>query len=219
MLTAILRMQWRASRLVLLIIALGLAIVPFQLLRSPEGTRGAYAIGELVNRSIMFGAVLQSSTVMLGLIIAMACWQSDLRTRHVYALSLPVARSKYVLMRFIAGLALHVPVAAVLAMAGVVAVAMAPLPPVLHAYPLALAFRWLLGGWTVFSLIFVLLSMSQRAARILVTVLLTVVVVDLALAALGVTDTPYLIESFVDFLKHEVGPFGSFASRWMLIDV
>src|SRR5438876_11948662 len=39
----------------------------------------------------------------LGLLVALAAWAHDHRGRHTYALSLPVSRSRYTLMRFGAG--------------------------------------------------------------------------------------------------------------------
>src|ERR1019366_8002795 len=48
------------------------------------------------------------------LIIALGIWLSDRRGQHVYALLLPVPRSRYVLYRYAAGVVLLVPIAVAL---------------------------------------------------------------------------------------------------------
>lgn len=219
MLAAMIRTQWRSARGVLLILALVVAFLPFQLLQASEGASGVYSVGDLVSRSAMFSVFYQMTALVAGLILAFSCWQPDLATRHVYALSLPVPRWRYVLSRFAAGLALHLPVAITLAIAAGIACALAPIPPVLHAYPVSLALRWLLGAAVVFSIIFALLTLSVRMSRIVVIVLLGLLVADLTLVAVGVTQSPVIFDTLTSLVRSDSGPAGGFMMRWMLLDV
>jgi hypothetical protein len=157
--------------------------------------------------------------VMTGLICAVATWQPDVVTQHVYAMALPVPRTTYVVRRFATGLVLQLPVAAVLLVASFAALARAPLPDVVHAYPLGLAVQWLLGAWSVYAAVFLLLSMEKRTAAIVVAVLFTLMAIDVALAYFHVVEQEPLISRTLVALFSDGSPFATFIRRWMLVDV
>src|ERR1041385_568645 len=102
----------------------------------------------------------------VGLVVALAAWSNDHRGRHVYALSLPVPRWKYALMRFGAGgLFLLAPAVGVLAGSLVVA-ALGAIPEGLHVYPLALALRFAFAAAVAYALFFAIASSTSRTAGV-----------------------------------------------------
>jgi hypothetical protein len=102
---------------------------------------------------------------------------------------------------------------------GGVAATIAPLPAMLHAYPVGLAVRFWLGTLIPFALIFALLASNPRRVKLVVAGVATIVVVDMLLAMVGTTDKPLLLSWFLDGLYSGSGPLAAFLSKWMLIDV
>src|SRR5688572_432645 len=79
----------------------------------------------------------------LGLVLGMSAWQLDHRYNHVYALSLPISRARYVTTKFGAGALLALVPAAALLAGSLVAMVAADIPEGLRAYPLQLTGRFL----------------------------------------------------------------------------
>src|SRR3989454_9314542 len=102
--------QWKWSRL---IVALG-SVAAFALpIISVQGAARADAsplqAGELLQAIQSWGVLYPVLAAALGLLVAVATWAPDHRGRHVLALSLPLPRWRYVLLRFGAGLVLLTP--------------------------------------------------------------------------------------------------------------
>jgi len=96
--------QWKWTRL---IVALG-SIAAFALpLVSVQGAARADSnplqAGELLQAVQSWGTLYPVLAAALGLLVAIATWAPDHRGRHVHALSLPLPRWRYVLLRFGAG--------------------------------------------------------------------------------------------------------------------
>src|SRR5438445_13280567 len=125
------------------IVALG-SIAAFALpIVSVQGAARADAsplqAGELLQAVQSWGTLYPVLAAALGLLVAIATWAPDHRGRHVHALSLPVARWRYVLLRFASGATLlALPILAVLAGA-ILATWSATIPVGLRGYALALA--------------------------------------------------------------------------------
>src|SRR5256712_10265778 len=99
--------QWKWSRL---IVALG-SVAAFALpIISVQGAARADAsplqAGGLLQAVQSWGTLYPVLAAALGLLVAIATWAPDHRGRHVHALSLPLPRWRYVLLRFGAGAAL-----------------------------------------------------------------------------------------------------------------
>jgi len=227
MLRAMLYVQWRAARWLLVpfvLLAFGLPLLVLGAAR-----RFALEGGELLPERLI---ALQSEAVfffpalaaLTGFVVALAVWQWDHRTGHVYALSLPVSRPRYVLLRLLAGMALlAIPVAALWAGA-ITAVAATPVPAVLHAYPLAFGLRFLLACLIAYTISFAFAAGTMRTTLVVVIVL----VAFLSLGTVAVEVTERLTHTTdlyrpIDLLHLALltwpGPFQVFGGNWLLIDV
>jgi hypothetical protein len=219
MFRAILFTQWKWARPVLVLAAIIAGWIPLQALRSaPYKTMGTYHIPSLYSSVSSASVGYQFLALAVAVVIAVSTWQADGLGRHVYALSLPVARWRFVLMRFGAGALLLAGVAVAVGVFGALAAAIAPLPPMLHAYPVGLAIRFWLGTLIPFGAIFALLTSNPRKVKWVTAGVITLFAVDMLLASFGVTQAP-LMKGLVDALYEPGGPLTAFLSRWMLVDV
>jgi hypothetical protein len=210
--------QWKWSRLGLAILAVAAFMIPL-LSVGYAGTANAaeqeaMRILATVQRWSVYYPVIASA---LGLFVAGAAWRADHQGGHVYALTLPVPRWRYVLLRFGAGaLLLAVPVV-LLWVGAVVASMAATVPPGLHAYPHALAIRFALAALVAYAVFFGISAGSARTAGIILSVIGGLVLVQFLLAATG-NPSQFLFGLF-DRLVVWPGPLEVFTGSWMLIDV
>jgi hypothetical protein len=153
----------------------------------------------------------------LGLLVAMNCWAADHRGKHVYALSLPIPRWHYVLLRFAAGAAMLAGPVFAFWIASVVAVSSVTIPENLNAYPHALAIRFALATFVSYSIFFAISSGTARAAGYVLVVLGGILAVQVLLAAAG-SDSDFSMRIFTRLVEWP-GPLEIFTGRWMLIDV
>jgi hypothetical protein len=152
-----------------------------------------------------------------GLLAATTAWTHDHRGHHVYALSLPLPRWQYVLLRYSAGLVFLVVPVVLLWVGAMLATTMTVIPPGLHAYPHALALRFALAVLLAYSLLFAISSATTRTAGYVITVVVVLFVLQLLFRLAG--STTDLVSPLFDRLMTLPGPFQIFGGRWMLIDV
>src|SRR2546427_10838424 len=117
MFRAILYSQWKWSRLIVVLgTVVGFALPIVSLQGAARADRGPLQAQELLRAVQSWGGLYPVLAAALGLLVAIATWAPDHRGRHVHALSLPVARWRYVLLRFASGATLlALPILAVLA--------------------------------------------------------------------------------------------------------
>jgi len=210
--------QWKWSRLVLLIICLASFALP---LLSVQGVRpddlGRFDIEQMLAGIQTWGLLYPILAAAAALILAMTTWGPDHRGKHIYALSLPIPRWHYALLRFGAGcVLLAAPVVAVW-LGALVASAATRLPAGLEAYPTILAMRFALAALVAYAAFFAISAGTNRTAGIVLGVIGGLVVVQMILL---VADTninlvgPFMLQLFV-----WPGPLEIFTGRWMLIDV
>lgn len=217
MFTAILRTQWRESRLAVVLLA-GVALsVPLISLRGAWSTADPWTSWDLLRTTAQWGAAYPIVALAAALLLAASAWWPDHRARHVYALTLPVSRTRYILLRYCAGLALLGLVATMLALGSFIAVARLSLPPLLHAYPAAIAIRFFAAGMSAYTILFALNGLTPRMARILAAFILLLLIASLLGDLVSLGWNP--LEVFVDALLGPYGPLSIFRARWMLIDV
>lgn len=213
MFPAILRTQWKGSRtLVLLATLVGFALPLGSLSSARDALNPTQFIGAMQQWAGGY-AILAAG---LGLLIAMAAWQPDHAGRHVYALSLPVSRARYTLMRMGAGAALMVPpVLAVLL--GALIVAASDIPNGLHAYPLALALRFAFAAAVAYAIFFAIASSTPQTAGVILGVIAAVIFTQYLMSIMGSKQD--ILEPIVRFIFVKPGLLSIFTGRWMLVDV
>ena len=222
-----LALQWRVSRWPVVPFVLAGFGLPLLALRGaqgiaarvPEGPAEAILV-TLQNWTPLFPL----TAALLGVTLGLGAWSWDHRGNHVYALSLPVGRWEYALLKFAAGgVIMLVPVAAVLA--GVsLGLAGFQLPEGLHAYPLAFTLRFLLAALVVYALSFALAAGTIRTALWVISLFLSWLIfgtlaVGFAHEVLGVEQLPTPLDLLNAALSDWPGPFHVFGGNWMPIDV
>jgi hypothetical protein len=179
--------------------------------------RGALQAQELLRSVQSWGTLYPLLATALGLLVAIAAWAADHRGRHIHALTLPLLRWQYVLLRFGAGLVLlAAPIAAVLVGASL-AVLTATLPPGLQAYPLALAVRFGFAVFVAYAVFFAVSAGTARTAGIILGAIATLILVQVVASVASVELD--LFAALQTILLLGPGPLAVFTGRWMLVDV
>lgn len=214
----ILMTQWKWGRLAVVLWAVAGFAVPLlsvQTIGDPVTAR--WEIGDILTTVQVWGLVYPLLAGSAGLILALVTWGPDHAGRHVYALSLPVQRWHYALLRFGAGAVLLTLIVAGVLLGSLVAVASATLPEGLRAYPFALTLRFGLAALVAYGTFFAIAAGSNRTAGYILAGLGGLVLAQILVGVAG---------SEVNFLAHLLerlflwpGPLEVFTGRWMLIDV
>jgi hypothetical protein len=218
MFRAVLYTQWKWSRLIVMLGTVAAFAIPLLSLQgAARGDRGALQAQELLRSVQSWGTLYPLLAAALGLLIAITTWAPDHRGRHIHALTLPVPRWQYVLLRFSAGFVLlAAPIAAVL-LGAALATATATLPPGLQSYPIALAFRFALAVFVAYAVFFAVSAGTARTAGIILGVIAAFVLVQV-IASIANLDLD-LVSVTQSLLVLGPGPLAVFTGRWMLIDV
>jgi hypothetical protein len=210
--------QWRWARLITwlgAIVSFGVPLLSVQEVSGPgASTPQAMAVLEAMRSWSVVYPVLAAA---LAVLTATAAWGPDHRGRHVYALSLPVPRWRYALLKLGAGAALLVVPVLSLWLGAALASATVDVPPGLRTYAGALALRFALAVTVGYGVFFAISASTARTAGIILTVIGGLVAAGALAGSAGVE-----INMF-DVVHAKVldwpGPFAVFTGRWMLIDV
>lgn len=210
--------QWKWSRLVVTLGAIAAFILPaLSLQGASRGVGSPLKAGELLSLVQSWGVLYPVLAAALGLLVAIATWAPDHRGRHVHALSLPLPRWRYALLRFGAGVVLlSAPVVALLAGA-VLATRLAAIPPGLEGYPVALAVRFGLAVLVAYAVFFAISAGTTRTAGAILAVIGGLILVQVLASAADVHLD--LLTPLQGALMNWPGPLAIFTGRWMLIDV
>lgn len=154
--------------------------------------------------------------VVLGVAFAVLTWQADRQGDFVYALSLPLPRWRYVLLRYGATAGWVAAVAAALWLAAFGVTSLIAIPETLSVHPHQLAAKFFLATLAVFTAAFAIGAMPERTRRIGIRIALAVVAVELAMVLLG--QEFRFLTPLVRALAGRTGPFAALGGRWMLID-
>lgn len=228
MFRAMLEVDWKASRLVLAPLVVGAFVLPLlavQMTVPPGGdaTDDPYAAALLLEQLELWLPLFPGLAALTG-ILALVVWQWDHQGGHVYALSLPLERWRYALLKMGTGAVLVLAVALAFWIGALLAAGSLDLPDGLHAYPTALAFRFLLTGMLFYALLFALAAGSVRTAVVVVGgLILALVVGELLVRFLDGLYPSLQGWSFVgavfEGLSSWPGPFNILTGNWMLVDV
>jgi hypothetical protein len=210
--------QWKWSRLVITlgtIAAFALPIVSVQ--GFARDAASPMRSGEMLSAMQSWGVLYPVLAAALGLLVAMATWAPDHRGRHVHALSLPLPRWRYVLLRCAAGLVLLAPPVLALLAGAVLATRFAAVPPGLEGYPVALAIRFALATVVAFTVFFAISAGTTRTAAVILATLGGVIAIQVIAGAANVQID--LLTPLQSAFLNWPGPLAVFTGRWMLIDV
>jgi hypothetical protein len=220
-------MQWKTSRFVVILLlpmCFGLPIFFLRLAaRVSEAEQvggGALAMLYFIDATSVAFPILAAA---VGGALALAAWAWDHRTNHVYALSLPIERWRYALMKMGAGAGLLLSLAVALLAGCLVAIALTSMPEGVRAYPVALSIRFLFAALICYAATFAFASGTTRTtvrifASLFVIFIIGSVITEIAGRALG-TQVPSPAALLGEALVAWPGPFNVFGGSWMLIDV
>jgi len=171
---------------------------------------------------VLVGGVVGVTTAVIAVIAGLTvAWQGygvDDRAGHIYALSLPVTRTRALALRAAtAALILLLPAIGVW-IGSMLAATQVTLPPMLRSYAGALAIRALLAAWLAHTCMFALRYAAGRRAK-LVLAALVIMIGTLGFATEAVPAAREAILNVGNFLISSPGPFGVVFGRWTLIDV
>ncbi len=226
--------HWKQVRFALipfLLAAFGLPLLVVQGLGGPDmsGATGAAAGPVMAYRVIASYAFwtpfFPGLAAATGIFLALSAWNWDHQAKHVYALSLPVPRWQYALLKMGAGAAIAILPAVALWGGALLASASVTLPSGLHAYPTALALRFLAAILLAYAAFFAAAAGTVRTTLWIVSAALAFVLfgnlVPQILTALGFESFARvdLVGAVGEALARMPGPFEVFTGKWMLIDV
>jgi hypothetical protein len=215
MFTAVLYTQWKWARIPLLLLALASFAVPVLSVRSQYDA--SLPVTGLLTDIQSWGVVYPLLALVIGLVIAVAIWLPDRHGRHVYALSLPVPRWRFVLLRYGAGIVLVLAPVLLLGLGTLLATAASHLPPGINAYPGGITLRFLLATVVAFSLGFAGVAGTSRAMRVILGLVALVIVLELGLSLAGINGADPVLR-VLEWMSSPSGPLDIFAGRWMLLD-
>lgn len=217
MFTALLWTQWRESRMAVALLAAIALVVPVLSMNQVGPQTDPWHAWDLLSASMRWSASYPVVALVAAVVLATGAWRPDHRTRHVYALSLPIRRSRYLLLRYGAGLTLLLGIGVALLAGATIAALRAHVPAPLHAYPVSLTLRFWMAGLVAYTLLFSVSGLTPRAARLLAALLLLLVIASLAADLLALGWNP--MEAVMDAFLSPHSPLSIFRARWMLIDV
>ena len=217
MFRAMLRAHWLWSRLFLLMLTLAAFAVPLFMAREFSARTQLTMIPWALDAQREFGFMYPILAGAVGLVLALTAWSADHRGKHIYALSLPIPRWNFVLLRFGAGAVLLALPVVGLWFGALVASAATPLPAALHAYPTILALRFGLAAFVAYALFFAVSAGSNRTAGFVLGTIAALIALQVLLNTLELDAD--ILSPITAGLMLWPGPFEVFTGRWMLFDV
>jgi hypothetical protein len=217
----VLKAQWLAARLpVVLLAILGFAL-PLLTVTYGGGLENAPSerVAQWLFAAQKIGVLIPGLALLVGLLLGIGAWAPDHAGKHVYALSLPVPRAMYVLLRFSAGATLLALPVVALGIGAAIATLAVKLPSGIHAYPLQLTLRFAMASLVCFAVFFAISISTKRAALAVLGIICGVVLADIVLGALGVGSAMTVTSSLFYLLTAWPGPLSILMGRWALFDV
>lgn len=218
MFRAMLFTQWKWSRPFLLPLTIAAFAVPVYSVRQfADLSVSRWQIATMLSTMQAWGLGYLVASWFVGLTVGSAPWSIDVKGRHVYALSLPLPRWHYLLLRYAAGALLLLIPATLLWIGALIATSSSAIPVGLHAYPTALALRFLLASFVMYSVVFATSSVPKKIGVGLAIAIGAIILVDAAIDY--ATGNSRMLTGLFDWAIRWPGFLEVFAGRWMLIDV
>ena len=214
----ILYAQWKWSRLTILPCVFACFAIPILSVRVwSSANADVWGPGLLLGRMDDWQPWYPMLSATVGIVVAITAWLYDHNGKHVYALSLPLPRWYYALLKLGAGAVLLTPAIIAVLAGGLVATTFASIPDGLNAYPMALTIRFAITAAVVFSCVFAMAAGTNRTAGIVIGIFSALILVELVLVSFGISES--FIEVVFEYLFIPPGPLSVFAGPWMLIGV
>jgi hypothetical protein len=216
---ALLYVQWKHQRMELMLFTMLAGGIPALVTWSPWSDWGSHVMTPtaILSTSTSIGLLGAILAVAVGVVLAIRPYALDALGRHTYAAALPIPRTEYGLLRVACGMVLLLLPAAGFLVGSLLASAAIELPPMLHAYPVAITVRFVLATAMAFALAFsVQYGLGKHAARWIV---IAVFVAGAIEAAGQLVASESLTGPFWTALASEASPLRVFAANWMLFDV
>lgn len=215
----LLRSQWLASRQVVFVFVVLAFAAPLATVYYGGSltTAGASQVSGWLLGAEKIGSSIPVIALFLGVALGIATWAPDHLGQHVYALTLPLPRPMFVLLRFGAGAVLLLGPVAALGLGALVATLAVDLPTGVHAYPIQLTLRFALASLFCFGIFFALSIGTKRALLLLLGLIGGVFLADLLVQTFG--GETHVTETVLYLLTNWPGPLSILLGRWALFDV
>lgn len=211
--------QWLASRTPVLVFVVLAFTAPLATVYygSGVGLDGSGQVSAWLIGAEKIGAAIPIIALFVGVYLGIAAWAPDHLGKHVYALSLPVPRWMFVLLRFGAGATLLLAPLVALELGALLATMSVHLPEGVHAYPVQIALRFALASLTCFAIFFALSIATKRAILMVLAGAGGVLLTDVVLSTFA--KDVHFTESVFYLLTNWPGPLSIMMGRWALFDV
>jgi hypothetical protein len=217
----VLKVQWLAARMpVVLLAVLGFAL-PLLIVTYGGSLENAPSerVAQWLYAAEKIGTLIPGLALLVGLLLGIGAWAPDHAGKHVYAMSLPVPRSMYVLLRFAAGATLLAAPVVAVGLGSLLAVVAVKLPGGIHAYPLQFTVRFALAALVCYAIFFAISIATKRAALVVLGLICGAFLADLVLATLSFSGAASVTTSAIYLLTTWPGPLAILMGRWALFDV
>jgi hypothetical protein len=211
MFAVILKQVWRDSRWMLLFLAACAVVIVRGAVHLAVAPPPVQDPERILVEAQFWGLMMPVLAFTAATLLSIITWWPDRRGWWVYALTLPVRRERYALMRSGAGATVLAGLGVAFAVAVAIAARGAVVPDGLHLYAGGLILRFALALlvshalWTMFALV----------GRPVAWAVVGIVVLAIALELVGIHATGRIL----DALTGQWSPLHVLGGRWMLIDV
>lgn len=220
-------LHWKQIKVALIpfvVAAFALPLLSIQGMGSAGDLDGATAAYVILASGQVWLPVFPVLAVSIGVTLALSSWNWDHQLNHVYALSLPLPRWEFTMLKMGAGVVLAM-LPALGFWAGVhLAAASVALPAGLHAYPNALALRFFLSILLSYAAFFALAAGTVKTTVGVASALFLFLVVGGSLNGFlgnffGFFQETNVVQAVFDLATGSHGPLEVFFGSWALIDV
>lgn len=220
MFRAMLRAQWIWSRAIMwFFLAAAFSLPVLTVPMTSRGIATVFSPAGFVQAGEMIGILVAITASLAAIALTLQNWSADERGRHIYALSLPIDRRRFLAYRLGGSFILLGGVALAVWLGALIAAALLDLPEALRAYPTSLAARALLAAWLVHALTFSYRFAAGPRARAITFGVLVSLAILLILPVGTLPGRLQLLGDGARLLVAPHGPLGILVSRWSFIDV
>jgi hypothetical protein len=214
----ILASQWRWSALAVVLLAIAAFGIPVWVVQRAGLIHPTeWDVVQMLAQIREIGVLFPLLALIAGATMAGTAWAADQRGQHVYALSLPVPRWYYALLRFAAGLLLLIPIALCVWIGAIVAVKAASIPEGLTSYVAPMTLRFILSMLVTYALLFAVVAAPKRVQQIVLAAFVLLIGLQVIAVLAGIKAD--ILGNTIGRLFEWPGPFQVIAGPWMLIDL